>query len=231
MLKVLIICKRLENAKKITNNIVSKLADLQLIGIANNYAEAKNILIENQADVIITTDSHIISFINEEFFYYSPGIVIIDRILQLKESYRKILLINNTSKYEEIVDLIRFFIHNKVENSHKEKVQKILKEIGFNFKLSGTIYLLDAILYVHSYKGSYSFEKLNKDVYSYIGAINNTTAYRVKWAIERMLKYYYEDEKSDFTIIEKYFDVKYPQKITPKLVISVLANLLDIINC
>ena len=80
MIKVLIMCKKLENAKKILNNIVRKIYNLQLVGIANSYDEAKGLLIENEADIIITTDQKMINFIRNEFITYIPGIIIIDNI-------------------------------------------------------------------------------------------------------------------------------------------------------
>ena len=67
MIKVLIVCKKLENAKKIMNNIVCRIDNLKLIGIANSFSEAKSLLMENQADLIITTSEKTIEFILNDY--------------------------------------------------------------------------------------------------------------------------------------------------------------------
>ena len=112
--------------------------------------------------------------------------------------------------------------------SQKEKAAKILSYLGFDFKLSGTIYLLDSILYAHTYKGSYSFEKLERDIYSYVANLNSTSVDRVKWSVFRTINYMYSKHTDEsYKIVEKYFNLEYKSKPTPKLVISLIANNLD----
>lgn len=230
MIKVLIMCKKLENAKKILNNIVRKIYNLQLVGIANSYDEAKGLLIENEADIIITTDQKMINFIRNEFITYIPGIIIIDNIIRLKENYPKCILISNENDYDTMVNKIKFFLRNTIELSQKERVSKVLKKIGFDYNLSGTIYLQDAIIYAHSYKGSYRFEKIKYDIYPQIAIFNNTTSSRVKWAIERTIKYLYsKGDKINYEYIEKIFNIQYPQRLTAKQIISTISNSLDIL--
>ena len=230
MIKVLIICKKLENSKKILNNIVNKISNLQLIGIANSYYEAKDLLVKNQADIIITTDPKSITFIKNVFITYVPGIVIIDNILRVKENYPKLLLISNENSFDYMANKIMFFIKHAIEHSQKQKVANILNKIGFDYNLSGTIYLQDAILYAHSYKGSYHFENVKRDIYSIIALSNKSTNDRVKWAIERAIKYLYKkNDRINHEYIEKVFRIKYPQRLTPKQIISVISNLLDVL--
>ena len=105
---------------------------------------------------------------------------------------------------------------------------QIQKNLGFNFKLAGTIYLCDSILYVSTYKGYYSFEQLKRDIYSYVADLNKTIPDRVKWAIARSINYMYEKHtKESYKVVEDYFGLKYPKRPTPKLVISLIANNLD----
>lgn len=228
MIKVLIICKQLENAKKIVNNIVCKIEKLQLIGIANSFNEATEILVNDQADIIITTNTKTIQFIKNKFITYNPGVIIIDDSIRLKDNYSKYLLVNNLNNYETMINKIKFFLRNTIEQSQKEKLTSILLKLGFDFNLSGTTYLYDSIIYAHSFKGSYKIEKLKRDIYSYIAELNNTTSSRVKWSIERSIRYMYDKHtKGTYMYIEKYLNIKYPQRPTPKQIILLIANSLD----
>lgn len=130
--------------------------------------------------------------------------------------------------FSDMAKEISNFIKENVECSRKEKATRILFKLGFDFKLAGTIYILDAILYVHSYKGSYSFEKLKRDIYSYVAKINGSNIDRVKWSIARSINYMYESHtQNSYKIIENFFGIEFPKKPTPKLVISLIANSLD----
>lgn len=82
-------------------------------------------------------------------------------------------------------------------------------------------------MYLHSFKGL-SFDTLYRDVYPYIASINNTTVNRIKWSIERSIRYLYQknDEKLIATI-NNYFGIKYPDKITSKMIINFIANTLQ----
>ena len=217
MVKVLIICKQLETAKKIFNNIICRIENLQLTGIANSFLEAKSILINNEADIIITTSKNTISFIKNNFINYSPGIVIIDSINRVEASYHKLLILNNVISLNEMKDNVFIFLKNIIEKSQKEKIANILVQLGFSFKWSGTIYLLDSILYAHSYKGSYNFEQVKRDIYTHVAIINNTTSDRVKWSIERAIKFMFAKHREN------------PQRPVSKQLISTIANSLDII--
>ena len=124
---------------------------------------------------------------------------------------------------------ILLFIKNTVGLSRREKAATMLVNLGFDFKLNGTVYLLDSILYAHTYKGAFSFEQLRRDVYSYVAQLNNTTIDRVKWSISRSINYMYKRHtKSSYAIVEKYLKVEFPIKPTPKLIVSIIANTLDL---
>jgi len=230
MIKVLVLCKEFGNSLNLVNKVVCKISDLQLIGIALNQTDAKKILVQNEADIIITTDLETIKFIKREFITYKPCIILITSKIRIRYTYSKLLLINNKNKFEIIVDLIKFYLKNEFEATQKAKLSKVLRKLGFNYGWAGTIYLQDAILYAHSYKGSYQFEKLKRDIYSVIAKKNKTTSDRVKWSVERAIKYIYKRNSSvNMEYIEKVFKTKYPQKITSKQVISTLANIIDLL--
>ena len=138
------------------------------------------------------------------------------------------IIVDYRESFTSISEVISTFVKENLKTSKKEKAIKILSHIGFNFKLSGTNYLLDSILYANSYKGSYSFETLFYDIYSYVAELNNTSSNVVKWAIERSINYLYGSANTDILKrIEKYFGIEYPEKITPKFTINFIANKLS----
>ena len=119
---------------------------------------------------------------------------------------------------------ISVFIKKHI-TSQEEEVAKILSRLGFDFKLSGTLFLLDAIVYGRTYKSTYCFETLVKDLYDYVAQNNNTTINRVKWSVERSINYMYNRHtKESYTYVENCFNIKYPEIVTPKLLINVLVN-------
>lgn len=228
MLKILIISKNLKVAKTVINKIIYNIDNLKIIGIANNFAEAEYFLKESQPELIITTETDIADFVKEKFLNYFPGIVFILKSTNIDINYKNKLILNRRQAIPLIQKNILLFIRNTITLSRKEKAATILANLGFDFKLNGTVYLLDSILYAHTYKGSFSFEQLQRDVYSYVAKINNTTVNRVKWSISRSINYMYKRHtKSSYKIVEKYLKVEFPIKPTPKLIVSIIANTLD----
>lgn len=98
-------------------------------------------------------------------------------------------------------------------------MQKVINELlilGYNFKLKGTQYLLDSIIYVYSNKNEEMLENLEKNVYKYISLKNNKTVLNIKTNIINSTNYVYDYQNSE--ILFRYFSSNV--KITPKLVIA-----------
>lgn len=232
MLKLMILCNNLNTAQKITNKIISNIENIRLVGIATNPEEAKIIIKEFEPELIITTNVTIFKLIEEKFVMYCPGIIIISNISDKEKkeiSYRNSLIINYHHSFKEISSEINEFLENYASISKKEKIIKTLSYIGFDFKLSGTNYLLDSIIYANSYKGSYSFETIYYDIYSYVAELNNTNCNIIKWSIARSINYLYlKANKSTYDRIEKYFGVEYPEKLTPKFIINFISNKINL---
>lgn len=228
MIKVMILCNSLNTAQKITNKVVASIEKVKIVGIATTFEESKSIISNYEPDLIITTNTNIFDFIEENFVTYSPGIAIISNLKAKNFSYRNLLLIDYQHDFKTISKEINNFIKESLSITKKEKAIKILSYVGFDFKLSGTNYLLDTILYVNSYKGSSSFETLFYDIYPHIAELNNTTPKVIKWSIERSIKYLYDQHGQDtYEKIEKYTGVEYPDKFTSKFIINFIANKLD----
>lgn len=226
MLKLMILCSNLNTAQKITNKIVASIENIRIIGIATNLDEAKSIIIEDEPELILTTNAGLINFIKEKLVMYSPGIILISNVDEKKDYYYKdFLIVNYNLDFKTISEKISNFVKEDFNISKKEKVIKTLTSLGFDFKLSGTNYLMDSILYANSYKGSYSFETIYYDIYSYVAKINNTNSDIIKWAVARSINYLYDKgDKTTYNKIEKYFGVIYPERLTPKFTINFIAN-------
>ena len=64
--------------------------------------------------------------------------------------------------------------------------QKVLNELlllGYNFKLKGTQYLLESIMYIYTKKEMNLLENLEKNVYKYISEKNNKSLLNIKTSI------------------------------------------------
>ncbi len=227
MLKVLIICKNLSIVKTITNKVICDLKELQIVGIANEFNEAKEIITEREPDLIITTLSGILEFLENNINFYTPKVIIISKSEETYTDHKSMLVLNFNLNFKTMSKYILKFIQEDISDSKKDLAMSILLNLGFNFKLMGTTYLLDSILYATTYKGYYTFDKLKRDIYSYVAIINKTDSDKVKWSIDRSIKYMYSKHSKDsYNVVEKYFGIKYPKKPTPKLIISVIANYL-----
>ena len=228
MIKVLILCKKNETTKFLINSIISEISSLHLIGLANTIEEASKLLTKTTPNLIITSDSNIFSLFGKNSKDYLPRIILVTKE-PLKVPYRYSFVLKYDLDKQTMIKKINKFINDYLYVSKKEELTKILTEIGFSFKLSGTLYLLEAILYANVYKDSYSYEKLEKDIYSYVAKKHKSTAQRIKWSVERSVRYWHESlTKESYINIEKYLSVEYPKKPTPKLIVNSLSNIISL---
>jgi hypothetical protein len=229
MIKVIILCNNFEATKTIINKVVYSISEIKIVGIYNKSNEIPDAINDMNPDLIITTNKNLITLLNKKSILYNSGIILITNENVNTSNYTNVLAINNYLPYETISNTISEFIDETFHLSKKEKITNTLKNLGFDFKLSGTVYLYDAILYASSFKGYYSYEKIYKDVYTYVAKQNGSDVDRVKWSIARTINYMCNKHtKESYKIVEKYFGVCYPEKPTPKTVIGFIANILDL---
>lgn len=225
MLKILIVCKNNSTAKNIVNNVISKIPDLRLIGVANTIPEGKYFIEKHEPNLIITTSQNFLKFLNEYNYYYTPGVVFIsqqgtDSNIQYKIK-KLFLFITPQENFRMIHSKTLKFIAKNYTTSKKDELREIIKDIGFDFKLTGTVFLLDTLIYITTFQNAQYFENLISDIYPFVARKHRTTPQIVKWSIERTIKYLYQKhEKETFEIIEDYFGIKAPEKITPKTLIA-----------
>ena len=70
MLKLLILCKNMEAAKKLINKVAFNLNDTRIIGLTDNLSEANSILKSSEPELIICTNPDIIYLIQNKFINY-----------------------------------------------------------------------------------------------------------------------------------------------------------------
>lgn len=232
MIKVLIICKDNETAKSIVNFVISKNSDLRLIGIGNNLKEGIQLQKKYEPSLIFTTSQNFVEYLNKHCVSYTPGIILISKTIPntpVNYRFKQLLMhIQNTNNFRIISEQTFKFISTNFSTSKKNYVKEILTDIGFDFKLIGTTFLFDSIIYISTYKGAQNSNNLASEIYPFIARKHNTTPQVVKWAITRSINYLYKkNELETFEKIEKYFNIKYPKKITPKIIIKSFMNLLE----
>lgn len=232
MIKVLIMSKNNMTAKIIFNNVISKTPNLHLVGIANTLSEGLYFIENKEPNLIVTTSQHFIEYLNSYNHFYSPGIILISNQSNkshIKYKQQKLLLcINADENYRMIVSKTLNFISKNFLTPKKEFLKNFLETLGFDFKLSGTLFLLDALTYIITYKGAEYFENLSTDIYPFIARKYNTTSNIIKWSIERSVKYLYQkNTQKTYDIMEEYFGIKPQKRITPKKLITSIINLIQ----
>lgn len=232
MIKVLIVCKNNSNAKLLVNNVTGKIHNLHLIGIANTITEGLTFLKKREPTLVITTSPKFVEILNNNCSTYTPGIVLIaphnpDKPAVYK--FSKLLLhVTAVNDFDQILNRTFRFVINNYSTSEKKFIKDILDDIGFDFKLIGTKFLFDSLLYISSYYGASGFGNLNKDVYPFVAEKYNSKPLVVKWAIIRSINYLYNKcDEDTLERIEDYFNITYPKKMTPKLIITTITRMLE----
>lgn len=125
-------------------------------------------------------------------------------------------IIGNTIEKEDVEKNLNFIDEDKEISKIVQKVTNELLLLGYNFKLKGTQYLLDSIIYVYSNQDRDMLENLERNVYKYISLKNNKTILNIKTSIINSTNYVYDYQNSE--ILTQYFSSNI--KITPKFVIA-----------
>ena len=232
MIKVLIICNDTLIAKSLVNHVISKNSDLRLIGIGNTLKEGVYLLEKYEPTLIFTTSQKFVRYLNEYFTSYTPGVILIAKPIPNRPvtyRFRRLLMhIHYTDDFKIISEQTFRFVADNYSTSKKRFIKKILTDIGFDFKLTGTIFLQDSLLYISTYKGAQHYTNLKAEIYPFIARKNSTTPQVVKWAITRSINYLYNKSDAEtLEKIEKYFDIKYPKKMTPKIIINSIINMFE----
>lgn len=106
---------------------------------------------------------------------------------------------------------------NSIFNKKSEKIKKELKSINYNFKYTGTIYILESIKLIDYLKLSENF-KLEKDIYPIIANKFGTDINNIKSSIVYATdKMYYDCDEGK---LKDYLNLEWMLKPGPKDVIK-----------
>ena len=217
-------------AQNLINNVVSKIPALQIIGLVSNVEDALSIVHKSKPNFILSTDSLIINEINKEFKFFRPKIILITNKHIRAQSIieNKYLLLGRLYNYEQMITKISYYIGYEPELTEEEQVTKLLLDLGFKQNLKGFKFLQESIVFTKAYRTqNHSVDDLINIVYPHVAQKFGTQVNNVKWSIERAINYTYASKsKSTYFLYSKYFSIDYPEKVTPKNLISTLANLI-----
>ena len=208
MFKLIFFNQNLNSVKKLYNNIFGSFKNLQLVGIASNENELKELNKNFSANMIVINSNDISSnHIKNLLENFKVKIIFTDKAIISPNKFTIFI-----SKNLEIPDLKRKlsnFFAKIDENIITKKVYNLLINSNFNFKLNGTTYLLHSIVYSYINSDKKVVNNLEKNVYPHIAKKFQVSTSNIKWSIIRSINNYYDT--NSLGLIEK---------PTPKTLIS-----------
>ena len=211
--KIIIFEKNLELVKQLCNSIFRNFNNLKLLAIASNQKELSFFIEDSKANLIILSeDSYSDECIRKLTDYFEYKIIVCKNPQNFKNS-KYFLCVPESFTCEQFISVFRKFLSKIDEQTIHKKVRKILESLDFDFKLKGTTYLLDAIVFSSLNKDFYFFENLENKIYPYVAKKYKVSVSSVKWAIIRSInKFNLKSSKSNL--------LKLSEKTTSKSLIS-----------
>lgn len=221
MYNLVIYNNNLELIKKFGNIIFNNFSNIHLAGIVSNEKELSYLCNKHKINMIILSLSDSKNNSLSQIFNSIENKIIICNTLSGLKSAKHILYISDSQDASITKQKLNKFLSNINDNIIRDKVILILEKFNFNFKLTGTNYLLDSIIYSYITKEQYLFDNLEKKIYPHISKKYNVSAKNIKWSIIRSIN----NMKSHLNIsnFEDYY-IDFPEKITPKFIISEIVN-------
>ena len=203
-LKIVILDKEFENIKFVINKIINNIEEINIIPyVATTEEEVLNITSKNEINAILANQKYIKSTNIKEI-----ETVAIEQSINDEQLKRKLIGINERLTKEEDMKKIN------------KKVIWELSNLGYNFKLKGTQYIVETIMYIYKKKNIDLLDNLEENVYKAIAIKNNKSLSNIKTNIIKSTKFV--DTYQNKNILYKYFSLDI--KITTKLVISTILN-------
>lgn len=211
--KIIVFEKNLELVKYLCNSILRNFNNLRLLAIASNQTELSFFTKDSKANILVLSEEN---YSNESIRkltqYFEYKIIICKNTQNFKKS-KYFLYVSEDFSCEQFISILKKFLTKIDEQTIHKKVRKILESLDFDFKLKGTTYLLDAIVYSALNKDFYFFENLEKEIYPYVAKKYKVSISSVKWAIIRSInKFNSKSPKSNL--------LKLSEKTTSKSFIS-----------
>ena len=226
MLKILILTSDMESLKTLCNTILNRVENIQICGISTNLEEFITLGEKLSPDIIYMNAS---DYLQSKFYSKTNlakcKIIFCNTATNFKNSPNKLLISRNSSA-NQTIELIKNFVKQHDLIRVRNVVIKILEELNFDFKILGTTYLLETILYCYENRADYVFENLEKNVYPQIAKKYNSDANKVKWSITRAI-----NSMNTFTFSQKHLSanskVDIYERTTAKQLITTLVTKLN----
>lgn len=217
MYKIIIYNNNLEVVKKTCNILSSKFDNIEMLEIVTSQDEFIIACERNNFNIIFISDSDIKSEeIQSQLKHIDVKIIFCKHINKNKGSkYTLYLPIDVSEQY--FYTKLQSFLSKSNERKFSQKIHKVLQNYNFDFKLKGTNFLAEAILYSYLHKEEYLFENLEQNIYPHVAKYFNVDQDTVKWAIIRSVNNM--NIKLSSSPSKDYY-ANFGEKITPKLLIS-----------
>lgn len=197
MKKLLLAFGDFDFTKDFFNLISLKFSEEIIVsGITNNIKETTSYFLKYFPD-IICTDAETYVNICDKISSFEPIYFIIDdkKILNIPKNTSNM---NISDSFKDLVYQFKCIFNNSVTRKLELKLYKQFQDLNFNFKLSGTRYLFEAILFVHEHNNLYALDNMKKNIYPEVSNKYHTNPSKVKWNIEKSISYMYEFNKNNF---------------------------------
>lgn len=220
MIRTLIVEDNLNYVKSMTNLVINRIKEIHITNIATTIAEAINIIINNNIDLVFldlklpdATGMELINQIKNMNSIKKPKIIIISSELDLIqdiENKENFCVINKLKDSEFILNEIKEVTNQIKYSQNEEQIKKRivyeLDNIGYNFKYKGTQYIYDTILFIYQSNNLDLLNNVEKNVYKFIAyryekSVNNIKTNIIK--ATNLIKYdkYKEDNLTPKSII------------------------------
>ena len=180
MIKVLIVDNNLNYAQKILNEVLSKIPEINVKYIVTTVHETIEVLRKEEITLILLssqlqdgTSFDVIKQIKAMNFISEPDIIMISENMHTyNQSVKNQPICVKTQTGKNIQKTIQNYVYTrKNENEKKQIKDKIISEIkniGYNFKYIGTIYIIESILYIYMSNNLELLDNLENNVYKYV---------------------------------------------------------------
>lgn len=238
MLNMLVIEDNITQCQQLVNFISSSISNIRLYSMTFNGNDALNIIKKEKIDIILLdlilpgiSGIKILEYIEKNnLSNYKNSIIIVSgeanshpelfRNPYIYACFQKPLNFNSIIQcLEKIVNDEK---HSREESLIKEKINKELNKLNYNFSYIGTKYLSECIYEL--YKRNISSFNLSKDIYPLIAKKYSTSNTNIKCNIfQATLNSYYDCEQNK---LEKYFGRHfYSKPQTKDIIYKILENI------
>ena len=225
MFKLIILNNNLESIKNLCNCILNEVPDVQISGFTTNIEEFHQLFKKVKPNIIMMDYT---DYINSKYCQKSEfkhlKIIFCDFNLSSRNTSKQLFILKKT-KPNEMLHSICKFVSKENRKLLRKKIIKMLEPFRFDFKLIGTTYIVESILYCYENQSDYVFENLEKNVYPFVAIECKTNVESIKWATIRATN----SMNAHLSLAEKKilfgnFNLDISEKATAKQLISTIVT-------